>query len=204
MVISHSDDAMAQAADEEEAIRQRVYALLETIPDPEIPVVSIRELGILRDVVVHGEQIEVLITPTYSGCPALKMIEDDVLSALRIEGFNDAVVRTVLSPAWSSDWITTEAREKLRAYGIAPPQRTADDQARGKSVKVHFFKTSSTQLDPAAGNGPADGGPTDRGPTCPRCGSRHTEQLSAFGSTSCKALHRCIDCREPFDYFKPI
>ena len=170
-----------------------MLALLEAIPDPEIPVVSIRELGILRDVVVHGERIEVLITPTYSGCPALTMIEDDILAALRAAGFSDVAVNTVLAPAWSSDWITAEAREKLRAYGIAPPGPTAAGEAGRQGVRLHFSKPSNPRPGSTAGAGPA----------CPRCGSRNTELLSAFGSTSCKALHRCIDCREPFDYFKP-
>lgn len=177
---------MRSMSNEHGEIRQRVFALLENIPDPEIPVVSIRELGILRDVVVTGDHVEVTITPTYSGCPAMHAIEEDILAALRHAGFNSAIVRTTLTPAWSSDWITPAAREKLRAYGIAPPG--AAPQGGTQTVHLHLRKPAATAA--------AD-------PICPHCGSQHTERLSEFGSTSCKALYRCVDCREPFDYFKP-
>jgi ring-1,2-phenylacetyl-CoA epoxidase subunit PaaD len=177
---------------EGEALRQHVFALLEQVPDPEIPVVSIRELGILRDVTLDGETVEVVITPTYSGCPAMQAIEEDVLAALRAAGIAQARVRTVLSPPWSTDWITPEAREKLRSYGIAPPAPRSAEENRSGGVKVEFFRPQ--QIDFGRQSAP---------PACPQCGSRHTELLSQFGSTSCKALYRCLDCREPFDYFKP-
>lgn len=174
------------------ALRQRVFALLEQIPDPEIPVVSIRELGILRDVTFDGDTVEVIITPTYSGCPAMQAIEEDVLAALHAAGIAQARVRTVLSPPWSTDWITPEAREKLRSYGIAPPAPRSAEQNHASGVKVEFFRPQ--QIDFGRPSAP---------PACPQCGSPHTELLSQFGSTSCKALYRCCDCREPFDYFKP-
>lgn len=166
--------------------KARIFALLDSVPDPEIPVVSIHELGILRDVVIDGDQIDIIITPTYSGCPAMAAIEEDVLAALAGAGIGNARVRTVLSPAWTTDWMTPAAREKLRQYGIAPPGPVAVDVHGRQEVKMHFRKLSA----PLA-------------PACPLCGSPNTELLSEFGSTSCKALYRCITCREPFDYFKP-
>ena len=168
-------------------VRQRVFALLENIPDPEIPVVSICELGILRDVVVDADRIEVIITPTYSGCPAMKAIEEDILAVLHHAGIANVSVRSVLAPAWTTDWMTPAAHEKLRRYGIAPPTH----QTKSAEVGLRFFKRP-----------PDDRDDIDH-PPCPRCASVHTERLSAFGSTSCKALYRCLDCREPFDYFKP-
>lgn len=166
-----------------EALVARAWAALEAVPDPEIPVVSIRELGILRDVRVAADQvIEVSITPTYSGCPAMSQIGEDIEQALAAAGIGAHRVVTVLAPAWTTDWITPQARAKLRAYGIAPP---GGGQPSGTQI-VHFGLRST----PAA-------------PVCPQCGSARTERLSEFGSTACKALYRCLDCREPFDYFKP-
>ncbi len=170
-------------------LRQRVLTLLEQVPDPEIPVVSIAELGILREVVTDGDTVEVVITPTYSGCPAMHAIEEDILAALAAAGIG-ARVRTVLAPAWSSDWITPAGRAKLRAYGIAPPVPRSAEQNRA-GAPLGFVPPAQLEF----GRGPA--------PACPHCGSAHTELLSQFGSTSCKALYRCLDCREPFDYFKP-
>lgn len=165
----------------------QVWALLEAVPDPEIPVVSIRELGILREIRHAADTpglLEVVITPTYSGCPAIGQIGEDIGLALAAAGLAPARIVTVLSPAWTTDWITPAAREKLRAYGIAPPQGTAPAGAQ----TIHWM----TQRRPTVDQ-----------PPCPHCGSNHTERLAQFGSTACKALYRCLDCREPFDYFKP-
>ncbi len=154
--------------------RQRAWAAAASVCDPEIPVLSIADLGVLRDVQVTDDAVEVTITPTYSGCPAMNMIGLEVETALLRAGFAKAAVRTVLSPAWTTDWMTEEGREKLRAYGIAPPAGPAGRRALfGQDVVA-----------------------------CPRCGARNTERIAEFGSTSCKALWRCNACREPFDYFK--
>jgi len=164
---------------------EAIWALLESIPDPEIPVVSLRELGILRDVRQGATGLEVIITPTYSGCPAMGQMEDDVKAALQSAGIAATVV-TQLSPAWTTDWISEATREKLRTYGIAPPQGACASHGSGESV-VHFM--TRREEAPAI--------------ACPRCGSVHTVETSRFGSTACKSLHRCLDCSEPFDYFKP-
>jgi ring-1,2-phenylacetyl-CoA epoxidase subunit PaaD len=168
---------------------ERAWAVLETVPDPEIPVVSIRELGILRDVRRAADgRIEVVITPTYSGCPAMSQIAEDVAHALDIAELAPYRIETTLTPAWTTDWITDAAREKLRAYGIAPPTGNCGSGATpGPAAEQPI--TFMPKLLPA--------------PACPHCGSKHTERLAQFGSTACKALYRCIDCREPFDYFKP-
>lgn len=167
------------------ATPEAVWALLESIPDPEIPVVSLRELGILREVRRGAHGLEVVITPTYSGCPAMGQIEDDVRAALRGAGL-EASVLTQLSPAWTTDWISDATREKLRTYGIAPPQGACAGIGSAESV-VQFI----SRREPAAAV------------ACPRCGSVNTVETSRFGSTACKSLHRCLDCSEPFDYFKP-
>ena len=159
---------------------QRAWQVLETIPDPEIPVVSIRELGILREVNEVGGELEVVITPTYSGCPAMSQIEDDVRATLAASGITAHVV-TRLSTAWTTDWITPQAKDKLRAFGIAPPHTASE----GSVVR---FAPRAAKPDPIA---------------CPHCGSSNTTETSHFGSTACKALHKCLDCLEPFDYFKP-
>ncbi|CAB3779978.1 Putative 1,2-phenylacetyl-CoA epoxidase, subunit D [Paraburkholderia caffeinitolerans] len=168
---------------------ERAWEVLETVPDPEIPVVSIRELGILRDVRRAADgQIEVIITPTYSGCPAMSQIAEDVAHALDIAELAPYRIETTLTPAWTTDWITDAAREKLRAYGIAPPTgNCGGGTAPAGEQPISFM--AKPKLLPA--------------PACPHCGSHHTERLAQFGSTACKALYRCIDCREPFDYFKP-
>lgn len=155
-------------------LRAVVADVLGRIPDPEIPAVSIVDLGIVRDIVAEGGTLAVEITPTYTGCPATEAIERAVRAALDAAGFKDVALRTVLSPAWTTDWISDEGREKLRAYGIAPPPKGA----------------AAASLKNA---GPAE---------CPRCGSSDTEEISRFGSTPCKALWRCLDCAEPFDRFK--
>lgn len=167
---------------------QRAWALLEQVPDPEIPVVSIRELGILREVNALADGgLEVVITPTYSGCPAMDQIEDDVRAALAREGIA-ADITTRLAPAWTTDWITAPGRDKLRAFGIAPPHAVPSTGAEGGSRKVLHFVRKATAAPAVA---------------CPHCGSKHTTETSHFGSTACKALYKCLDCLEPFDYFKP-
>lgn len=155
---------------------ERLEALLEQVTDPEIPVVSIRDLGILRDITLEGGQVTVTITTTYSGCPAMSVIKSDILQILTEAGYEDVQVKQSLSPAWTTDWMTPEGREKLRKYGIAPPQKSAEG------------------LCAVASPGTAV--------ACPQCGSNNTECISEFGSTACKALYRCLDCKEPFDYFK--
>ncbi|AEG91776.1 1,2-phenylacetyl-CoA epoxidase subunit PaaD [Ramlibacter tataouinensis] len=161
---------------------ERAWQALEGVTDPEIPVVTIAELGILRSVNEREDgTLEVVITPTYSGCPAMGQIEDDVRAALATQGLDAAVV-TRLAPAWTTDWITPVAREKLRAFGIAPPN------AQAPSANV-------VRLAPR--RSAADAVP------CPRCGSSDTTEVSHFGSTACKALYKCLACLEPFDHFKP-
>ena len=147
-----------------------LWELLEDVKDPEIPVLSLRDLGILRGVHRDGERLRIVITPTYSGCPAMRAIEDEVKATLARAGHPAVDVQTRLAPAWTTDWMSAEGREKLRAYGIAPPVAAAPDE------------------DPVV--------------ACPHCGSPATRRVSEFGSTACKALYQCQDCREPFDYFK--
>ncbi len=158
--------------------RDEVFSILANVPDPEIPVISIQELGILRDVKIDeitGE-IRVYITPTYNGCPAMDMISNNIRMALAESGIEKVDIVLLIDPVWTTDWITTAGRQKLLQYGIAPPaQRTTDSSfLTGKSPQV----------------------------ACPQCGSYHTELVSRFGSTPCKALYKCLNCQEPFDYFK--
>jgi ring-1,2-phenylacetyl-CoA epoxidase subunit PaaD len=155
-------------------VRQRAWEVASRVVDPEIPVLTIADLGVLREVTVTEDGIEVAITPTYSGCPAMNMIALEIELALEREGFARPKIRTVLSPAWTTDWMSEDGRRKLREYGIAPPQPASSRRA--------LFGVQSV--------------------ACPQCGSADTELLSEFGSTSCKALWRCKSCREPFDYFK--
>ncbi|WP_199220006.1 1,2-phenylacetyl-CoA epoxidase subunit PaaD [Limnohabitans sp. MMS-10A-178] len=177
----------------------QAWQLLESLTDPEIPVVTLRELGILRDVRSvlaqdGSEQLEVVITPTYSGCPAMGQIEDDVRNLLYEYGLHGRVV-TQLAPAWTTDWMTQEAKDKLRAYGIAPPHSGADHDCltQGNTSIVQFAARSASN----------PGGHELLAVACPQCGSDNTTETSHFGSTACKALYRCLDCMEPFDYFKP-
>lgn len=163
---------------------QRAWAVLDTVPDPEVPVVSVCELGIVRDVIEHGDALEIILTPTYSGCPATEVIEQDVLAALAQADLGPASVTLRRAPAWTTDWIPAAAREKLRAYGIAPPGPVP----AGEGFPLRFVP----------------GGLREPAPPCPNCGSIETERLAAFGSTPCKSLCRCLSCREPFDHFKPI
>jgi len=183
-----------------------VWQLLESLTDPEIPVVTLRELGILRDVrsVVAqdgSEQLEVVITPTYSGCPAMGQIEGDVYNLLLAHGLKGKV-KTQLAPAWTTDWITPEAKEKLRAYGIAPPHSGADHDCQTQSGKSNGSGASSI-IQFAARSASNPGRHEQLAVPCPQCNSDNTTETSHFGSTACKALYRCLDCMEPFDYFKP-
>jgi ring-1,2-phenylacetyl-CoA epoxidase subunit PaaD len=182
-----------------ESTVEKAWQLLESLTDPEIPVVTLRELGILRDVrtavAMDGtEQLEVVITPTYSGCPAMGQIEDDVLNLLNANGLQGRVV-TQLAPAWTTDWITQEAKDKLRTYGIAPPHSGADHDCltHGNTSIVQFAARSASN----------PGRHELMAVPCPQCDSENTTETSHFGSTACKALYRCLDCMEPFDYFKP-
>ncbi|MDR7152426.1 ring-1,2-phenylacetyl-CoA epoxidase subunit PaaD [Hydrogenophaga palleronii] len=164
---------------------EAIWASLAELADPEIPVISLSELGILREVRTGPDGMpEVVITPTYSGCPAMGQIEDDVRAALAHAGISARVV-TQLAPAWTTDWMSEAAREKLRAYGIAPPQCGSSD-----NEDTHVLKFSRQPVQRAA-------------VPCPQCGSNHTTETSPFGSTACKSMYRCLDCLEPFDYFKP-
>lgn len=155
--------------------KARVLDLLENVKDPEVPVISVRELGVLRDVSVNQGKVLVTITPTYTGCPAMDVMREDIERELRNAGIDRIEVQQVLSPAWTTDWISEEGKRKLKEYGIAPPEKTADIRAlKGAAPIVE----------------------------CPQCGSKDTVMLSAFGSTACKALWKCNSCLEPFDQFK--
>ena len=156
---------------------QPIYQVLETVCDPEVPVLSILDLGIVREVQFHNEAVEVIITPTYTGCPAMDMIAMNIRLALIEQGYRDVIITSVLSPAWTTDWMTEAGKQKLKLYGIAPPhhrQQVADDKLFSEAAAVQ----------------------------CPHCNSYHTSRISEFGSTACKALYQCNDCKEPFDYFK--
>jgi ring-1,2-phenylacetyl-CoA epoxidase subunit PaaD len=159
---------------------ERAWAVLAEVPDPEIPVISVRDLGIVRDVGEAGPTLEVVLTPTYSGCPATEVIAGDVRAAIEAAGLGPVRITQRLAPAWTTDWISDEGLRKLREYGIAPPG-AARMPAASSTVTLRA-----------------------RGVECPRCGSASIERLAAFGSTPCKALYRCLDCREPFDHFKTL
>jgi ring-1,2-phenylacetyl-CoA epoxidase subunit PaaD len=182
----------------------RARACAAAVPDPEIPVVTLEDLGILRDVRDEGGRVVVELTPTYTGCPATRVIADDVRRALADAGVVDAEVRTVLSPPWTTDWISADGRRKLREYGIAPPGGTAP---AGGATVLRFVPRGAPRTRAAVAAGPqpasAPATPAAEAIACPRCGSTDVERLSEYGSTPCKALWRCIACREPFDYFKP-
>jgi len=156
----------------------RIWELLEEVTDPEVPVLSILDLGIVRHVAVEEEHITVTITPTYSGCPAMNTIATDIRLRLLAEGYTQLTIHNQLSPAWTTDWMTPAGRAKLEAYGIAPP---VDGTASGHVLNL-FGQDTAVH--------------------CPLCKSAHTHLVSQFGSTACKALYQCDDCREPFDYFK--
>lgn len=173
---------------------KKIWQILETVTDPEVPVLTILDLGIVRNVVLKAspsgateqsdgwersslEGAEIIITPTYTGCPAMDMITMNIRLALAEYGYKNVIITTVLSPAWTTDWMTEEGKQKLKAYGIAPPnpkQQVCNDKL--------FAEAEAVQ--------------------CPHCNSHHTKRISEFGSTACKALYQCEECKEPFDYFK--
>lgn len=173
----------------------RVRTRVGAIPDPEIPVITLEDLGILREVDRVEGRVRVVLTPTYSGCPATEAIRDRVRAELAEAGHVDAIVELTLSPAWSTDWITEAGREKLRDYGIAPPACAshvpveAATAAPGAVISIRRRARRASEDEPT--------------PTCPRCGAARVETISHHGSTPCKALYRCLACAEPFDYFKP-
>ncbi|MCO7579639.1 MULTISPECIES: 1,2-phenylacetyl-CoA epoxidase subunit PaaD [Pseudomonas chlororaphis group] len=152
------------------------WSTLDQVMDPEVPVVSVLDLGIVRDLDWQAGHLQVAVTPTYSGCPATEVIESDIRQALEQAGFQAPRLIRQLTPAWTTDWITERGRQRLRAYGITPPSGSSKRSLLGDAPQV----------------------------LCPQCGSAHSERLSEFGSTACKALYRCRDCLEPFDYFKCI
>lgn len=154
-----------------------IWALLESVPDPEIPVLNVVDLGIVRRVDVGADGVEVLVTPTYSGCPATEVIEQSIVDSLEKNGVGKVRLTRVLSPPWTTAWLSDAGREKLRAYGIAPPQERA-----GKRELLDTLRWIA----------------------CPRCRSTSTTLVSEFGSTPCKASYKCDDCLEPFEYFKCI
>jgi ring-1,2-phenylacetyl-CoA epoxidase subunit PaaD len=166
---------------------ERAWEVLAGVLDPEVPALSVRDLGIVRDVIDHGAELEVVLTPTYSGCPATEVIEQSVLSAIESEGLGPARATLRRAPAWTTDWISEEGKRKLRAYGIAPPHSVIPAQAGTQGSPIHIFRRQPEEK-----------------VACPHCGSLDTERTSAFGSTACKSLYRCRACREPFEYFKPI
>ncbi|MBC7949433.1 MAG: phenylacetate-CoA oxygenase subunit PaaJ [Chitinophagaceae bacterium] len=156
---------------------EAIWRILGTVNDPEVPVLSVTDLGIIREVKVRPDGIIIKVTPTYSGCPAMDMISMNIRMAMISHGLDNVTIKQVLSPAWTTDWMSEDGKRKLREYGIAPPnpkQQVCSD--------VLFAR--------------------DEGVQCPRCDSYHTERISEFGSTACKALYQCQECREPFDYFK--
>jgi ring-1,2-phenylacetyl-CoA epoxidase subunit PaaD len=152
---------------------KKIHDIVNAVCDPEVPVLTIADLGIVRDIKINGGEIEVVITPTYTGCPAMDMIAMNIRLALVEQGFKNIKITSVLSPAWTTDWMSAEGKQKLKAYGIAPPQYRTNS-ATGSGMEIE----------------------------CPQCHSTNTRLLSEFGSTACKALYQCNDCKEPFDYFK--
>ena len=162
---------------QEKITTEKVWSILQTVCDPEVPVLTVVDLGIVREVRAENELVEVIITPTYSGCPAMDVISMNIRMALLQEGITDIQIKQVLSPAWTTDWMSEEGKQKLKAYGIAPPQ-----YKQAICEPELFAKEEAIQ--------------------CPLCQSYNTRLVSQFGSTACKALYQCNDCQEPFDYFK--
>lgn len=156
---------------------KEVWKLLETVNDPEVPVLSVIDLGIIRDVKTNDDEVEVTITPTYTGCPAMDVISMSIKMELLSNGFKNVIIKQVLSPVWTTDWMSEAGKQKLKEYGIAPPN------PKQQVCRNELFAP-------------------DEGIQCPHCNSYHTHRISEFGSTACKALHQCDDCKEPFDYFK--
>jgi ring-1,2-phenylacetyl-CoA epoxidase subunit PaaD len=161
-----------------------LWALLDAVKDPEIPVLSLWDIGILKDISQHGQGVTVTITPTYSGCPAMDVIREDITAALLSDGIAQVKVELELTPAWTTDWMTSKGREQLRGYGIAPPDDVVDPMHGHLAHAVELTETTQVR--------------------CPHCGSHETRMVSEFSSTACKALFQCNDCSEPFDLFKHI
>lgn len=181
MVTGKGDDIAILGQEQPiEALRARAFEVAAAIVDPEIPVLTIADLGVLREIRINAGQVEVIITPTYTGCPAMNMIALELSLALEKAGFTNPKITTALSPAWSTDWLSEVGRAKLLAYGIAPPM----GRAGHKTGRRALFGEESI--------------------ACPQCGAEESELVSEFGSTACKSLWRCLACREPFDYFKCI
>ena len=172
------------ATDTQASLRE-VWDWLSHVPDPEIPVISLTDLGIIRDVAWDDDTLVVTVTPTYTGCPAATVINFDIEKALRAKGIAKLELKRQISPAWTTDWMSAEGREKLRAYGIAPPIHGSASDGRTRARINRMMGVDFTV-------------------PCPRCSSTHTTKVSQFGSTPCKASYRCDDCLEPFDYFKCI
>ena len=159
-----------------------ILELLTEVKDPEIPMIDVVELGIVREVAFDGERIRVDVTPTYSGCPAMQVIEREIVSTLRSHGFEDVVVNTIYSPAWTTDWLSEETRQKFRDYGIAPP--TGASTSAGGIAELVSLRRAKPTIE------------------CPFCRSVNTIEKSEFGSTACKSIHFCNSCHQPFDHFK--
>lgn len=158
--------------------KRKVWEILEQVTDPEVPVLTVTDLGIIREVKINDDEIEVVITPTYTGCPAMDMIAANIRMELLMNGYKKVRITSVLSPAWTTDWMSETGKEKLKAYGIAPPLSSSHDR-----VKKLLFEEETKII-------------------CPLCDSVNTKLISQFGSTACKALYQCNDCKEPFDHFK--
>jgi ring-1,2-phenylacetyl-CoA epoxidase subunit PaaD len=166
-----------QMTTQEKISAEKVWLILQTVTDPEVPVLTIIDLGIVRDVQIEGDKVDIIITPTYSGCPAMDVISMNIRMALIQEGITSISIKQALSPAWTTDWMTDEGKQKLKAYGIAPPQykqAVCEPELFGREEAIQ----------------------------CPLCNSYNTRLVSQFGSTACKALYQCNECKEPFDYFK--
>lgn len=159
-----------------EISKDSVYEWLSAVTDPEVPVLTILDLGIVRDVMINNDEVTVVITPTYSGCPAMDVIGISIRMALMSRGFKKVHIEMQLSPAWTTDWMSEDGKRKMKEYGIAPPIRKTTDNPLG------LFE--------------------DETAACPRCGSEHTELVSRYGPTACKSLYKCLDCKEPFEHFK--
>ncbi|NNF01810.1 MAG: phenylacetate-CoA oxygenase subunit PaaJ [Bacteroidia bacterium] len=159
--------------------KEKILEFLSEIQDPEIPVISIVELGVIRDIISIDDKVLIHLTPTYSGCPAMDVMEKDVLNKMKANGYENVEIKKVYSPAWTTDWISDDAKEKLRKYGIAPPNKVTADKG--------FLSGKEDQM-----------------VHCPQCNSNSTVMFSPFGSTACKALYKCDECHESFDYFKCI
>ena len=156
---------------------KKIWSILETVNDPEVPVLSVTDLGIIRDVKLDNDEVEIIITPTYSGCPAMDMISMNIKLALLSHGYKNIRLRQVLSPAWTTDWMSENGKQKLKSYGIAPPGKS-----HFNDPSVLFAEATKVQ--------------------CPQCNSYNTTMISEFGSTACKSMYQCNDCKEPFDHFK--